>query len=268
MSIPLSFVIRGSMVAVACATLVASDAATSAARDARTVAARDAAARRPFAVGERLRYDVKVNFLHAGSAAMSVESIETVRGRPAYHTIFELSGRILFFKVRNHYESWFDTTTLSSLRMVQEIDEGRREETRKYEFYPERRVYVKNGEEKPSVAEPLDEGSFLYFLRTVPLEVGRTYRFARYYHPDRNPVVIQVLRREHIRVPAGEFDAIVVHPVIKSHGLFSEDGDAQVWIADDSTRRILQLRSRMSVGTLYLELASAEYASADYAARK
>jgi len=216
----------------------------------------------PFKVGERLEYQAKVNFLSAGKATMSVEDIVPIRGRPTYHTVFNIRGGVLFFHVDDHYESWFDTTSLVSLHHVQHIDETKYSTDKTYDFYPERRVYVRNGgPENPSVAEPLDEGSFIYFMRSVPLEVGKTYSFDRYYHPDRNPVVIYVDRKEHIKVPAGEFDAIVVKPTIKSKGLFSENGQAEVWFSDDSTRTLLRLKSKLPVGTLYLELKNAEYAA-------
>src|SRR3954465_9110544 len=61
----------------------------------------------PFKVGERLSYAAKVNFMNAGSATMSVEGIEAIRGKPTYHTIFNVHGRVLFFHVDDHYESWF-----------------------------------------------------------------------------------------------------------------------------------------------------------------
>jgi hypothetical protein len=215
----------------------------------------------PFGVGERLSYQAKVNFLNAGSASMSVEDVEPVRGHTTFHTIFDVSGHVLFFHVNDHYESWFDTTTLVSLHHTQSIDEGSRKDERTYDFYPERKVYVRNGQENPSVADPLDEGSFIYFMRTLKLEVGKTYEFNRYYHLDRNPVVIKVVRREHIQVPAGEFDAIVLQPIIKSRGLFSEGGQAEVWFADDSAHTLLRLKSKLPFGTLYLELKQAEYAS-------
>jgi hypothetical protein len=215
----------------------------------------------PFKVGEKLVYNAKVNFMNAGQASMSVEDIENVRGHATYHTIFNVKGRVLFFHVDDHYESWFDTTTLVSLHHVQHIDETRNQIDKTYDFYPERRVYVRNGEEKPSVEEPLDEGSFIYFMRSVPLEVGKTYEFNRYYQPDKNPVIIKVDRREHITVPAGEFDAIVVKPIIKSKGLFGEHGEAEVWFSDDSAHTLLRLKSKLPVGTLYLELKQAQYAS-------
>jgi hypothetical protein len=215
----------------------------------------------PFRVGEKMTYQAKLNFVNAGTATMSVEGIEAIRGRPAYHTVFDVRGRVLMFHVNNHYESWFDTASLVSLHHVQHIDESKNNTDRVYDFYPERKVYVRNGVENPSVAEPLDEGSFVYFMRSVPLEVGQTYEFNRYYHPDRNPVVIQVVRKERIKVPAGEFDAIVVKPIIKSKGLFSESGQAEVWFSDDSSRTLLKLKSKLSVGTLYLELKAAEVAN-------
>lgn len=220
-----------------------------------------AALKMPFHVGERMTYQAKVNFVNAGSATMSVEGIEAIRGKDTYHTVFDVRGHLLMFHVNDHYESWFDTTSLVSLHHVQHIDESKNSADRTYDFYPERKVYVRNGVENPSVADPLDEGSFIYFMRSVPLEVGKTYEFNRYYHLDRNPVVIQVERREHIKVPAGEFDAIVVKPIIKSKGLFSENGQAEVWFSDDSARTLLRLKSKLPFGTLYLELKQAEYAS-------
>src|SRR4051794_5893977 len=60
----------------------------------------------PFRVGERLTYAAKVNFMGAGEASMSVEDISTVRDHPTYHTIFDVKGRVLFFHVNDHYESW------------------------------------------------------------------------------------------------------------------------------------------------------------------
>lgn len=215
----------------------------------------------PFHVGEKLSYAAKVNFLSAGQASMSVEDISTVRGHPTYHTIFDVKGRVLFFHVDDHYESWFDTTTLVSLHHLQHIDETTYHNDKVYDFYPDRRVYVRNGEENPSVAEPLDEGSFLYFMRCIPLEVGKTYSFDRYYQPAKNPVIIKVDRREHIKVPAGEFDAIVLKPIIKSKGLFSVNGNAEVWFSDDSSHTLLRLKSKLPVGTLYLELKEAQIAS-------
>ncbi len=214
----------------------------------------------PYGVGERLEYDVRFGAIRAGRGSMEVKGIETIRGRPAYHTVFEVKGGIPFFRVHSVFQSWTDTASLSSLRFIQDQDEGPRERERHYEIFPDRQVYTERvageGEEQPSVANPVDDGSFLYFIRTVPLEVGQTYTFNNYFRPDRNPVVIRVLRREQVKVPAGTFDAIVIQPSIKTRGIFSEKGQAEVWLSNDDRRIMLQMKSKLSFGSLNLHLTS------------
>lgn len=211
----------------------------------------------PFAVGERLEYDVKFGFLHVGSGDMEVSGIDSVRGHAAWHTIFRVKGGTFFYHVNDRLESWMDVDNLVSLRHWQELSEGRRDRERRFEIMPERGVVLEEGKpEAPTVPLPLDDGAFLYFVRTIPLEVGATYEFNRYFRPDRNPVTIRVLRREHIKVPAGEFDAIIIQPIIKTKGIFSEGGRAEIWLSDDANRIMLQMKSKLPFGSLNLYLTS------------
>ena len=222
----------------------------------------------PFGVGERSNYEVRFGSLRVGSGSMEVVGTETVRGRDAYHTVFRVRGGTFFYKVDDRFESWIDTRSLASLRHVQDQQEGSKDRERHYEIFPERESYVEllknkgqTPEEKPSVKQPLDDGSFVYFIRTVPLTVGETYEFHRYFRPDRNPVRLRVLRRERVTVPAGTFNAIVVQPSIKTKGIFSENGQAQIWFSDDSQRVMLQMKTKLSFGSLNLYLTSHRPAS-------
>lgn len=213
----------------------------------------------PFEIGESLTYDVRFGAVKVGTGRMRVLGQEAIRGRDAWHVRFSVTGGTFFYKVNDINESWMDVQTLNSLRFVQDLSQGSRDRERRYEIYPDRAVYqelVRGTEERPSVSDPLDDGSFLYFIRTVPLVVGQAYTFNRYFRPDRNPVVIRVLRRERVKVPAGEFDAIVVQPIIKTTGIFSEGGQAEIWLSDDDKRMMLQMRSRLSFGSLNLYLRS------------
>ena len=212
----------------------------------------------PFGVGEKLEYDVKFGFVKVGNAHMEVVGLDNLRGRAVWHTAFYVRGGNFMYRVNDVYESWMDAETLSSLRFVQELEEGGKDIERRFEIYPERSIFIqttkKPQKEEASVSEPLDDGSFLYFLRTIPLDVGKTYDFNRYFRPDRNPVRIRVLRKERVKVPAGTFDAIVVQPMIKTKGIFSENGHAEVWLSDDDRHIMLQLKSKLSFGSLNLYL--------------
>lgn len=211
----------------------------------------------PFGVGERLDYEVRLSGIRVGGGFMEVSTTDSIRGREAWHTSFGIKGGLAFYRVNDRYESWFDTQSLASLRYHQQIDEGSYERENRFEIFPERRVFVDaKGVEQPTPENPLDDGSFLYFLRTIPLEVGQEYTFERYFRLDRNPVRIKVLRRERVSVPAGTFDAVVVQPIIKTKGIFSENGRAEVWLSDDEHRIMLQMKSRFSRFSLNLFLKS------------
>ncbi len=215
------------------------------------------AAHLPFGVGERADYDVRFGHVHVGSGDMEVLPMDTVRGRDAWHTVFHVSGGIPFYHVNDRYESWMDANTLSSLRFWQLIDEGNYEPKRHYEIFPDRREFVENDREaQPSVAHPLDDGSFIYFLRTIPLRVGLDTTFNDYFVADRNPVRIRVLGRDTVDVPAGRFAALVIQPIINAKGIFREGGDARIWLSDDANRIMLQMKSKLSFGSLNLYLKS------------
>ena len=211
----------------------------------------------PYGVGERLEYEVRFGKVRVGSASMEVIGVEQVRGIDAWHTVFQVRGGNFFYRVNDQFDSWIDRSTGNSLRHQQRLSEGRREVERLFEIYPERSAFIERGDTlERSVRNPLDDGSFLYFVRSIPLVVGETYSFDRYFRPDRNPVTIKVLRRERVRVPAGEFEAIVIQPIIKTTAIFSENGRAEIWLSDDTSRHMLQLKSGLSFGSINLYLRS------------
>lgn len=223
----------------------------------------------PFSTGESLAYDVKYGPLTVGSGKMDVLAVEVVNGRAAWHVRLELRAGIPGFRVVNVLESWIDTLTLSSLRYRQETNQGGKNDRREVEIFPDRGMYRetdwrqrKEGgapqeTRKPdaeTVAQPLDQASFLFFARTQPLEVGQTYSYARYYKPANNPVTLSVLRREVAKVPAGSFASIVVRPVFKSNGIFGQNGRAEVWFTDDARRLMVKMETQLAFGSVTLLL--------------
>lgn len=211
----------------------------------------------PFSVGEELRYKATFGGIPAGSAVMRVAGIDDVRGRPAYHLVFTIDGGIPFFRVHDRYDSWMDVYTLASLRHRQQISEGRYTRTTTYEIFPDRAEFQKNdGALQPSVHDPLDDGSFVYAVRAAGVRVGETVRDARYFVPDRNPVVLTGVRHDTVQVDAGRFAATVVRPSIHTNGIFSDHGDALIWFSDDESRLPVQVRSHFAKFSLTLSLRS------------
>ncbi len=217
-------------------------------------------ARVPYGVGELLEYDISFGKIHVGNGNMEVLPMDTVRGRSSWHTAFRINGGLRFvYTVHDKYEDWSDIETLASLRYRQDIDEGGYDPKRLFEIYPERKEYVevskKDAKPEESVEHPLSDASFLYFLRTIPLRVGMDTTFNDYFKSRANPIHLKVIRRDTIEVGAGRFVALVVQPRFESK-LFSDGGHAELWLSDDENRIMLQMKSKLSFGSLNLYLKS------------
>jgi hypothetical protein len=214
----------------------------------------------PFGPGERAVYRVTYGILgKRGEAVSEVTGVDMVRGRSAYVLDFRLKGGVLGMNVNDVQQSWLDVGQLYSHRFRQDLHQVRYERLRTLDFFPAERLWrrLENDETGPLATDmPLDDVSFLYWSRTLPLEVGRTYEFRRYYKDEGNPVVIRVLRRQTITVPAGTFNTIVVKPLIRTSGLFSEGGEAEVYYSDDERRLIVMVRTKFSIANMTMQLES------------
>ncbi len=216
------------------------------------------AARAPWGPGERLEYNVKLGIFSVGDGHMTLSALDTIRGRPVYHATMGIEGGIPMARVDDETHSWFDTRSLQTWRFIQDIDEVNYESFRHYEMFPDRRRWERqdNDESGPLGSSiPLDDISFVYFIRTLPLEVGKTYTLNRYFKADGNPVQVKVVRKDTRKVPAGEFRTIVVEPIIQTDGLFAEGGNAELHFSDDERRVLVYLRSEIPVvGSITLHL--------------
>lgn len=222
-----------------------------------------------FGVGESFEYVVGLGPVKAGHATLSVEARESVAGIPTHRVVLHVQAGLVFFRADDRYESWIAAGPLRSVRVEQRVEEGTRRRRDRFELdyeagcvralaWDERTGgYVPAPEERgcSSLSGPaLDEVGFLYLLRTLPVEPGRTHRFDSHFLPDGNPVLFRVLGREEVRVPAGEFETIVVAPVLPGMAIFSTDADARLYVSDDPRRLLVKVTTSTKLGTLSLHL--------------
>ena len=159
-----------------------------------------------------------------------------------------IDGGVLFARVHDVFQTWFDTRTLTSLRFIQDQNEVGSKRYRHYEMFPERGVWERRDDEEVGdlpTSLPLDDISFVYFIRTLPLEVGDVYTFNRYFKDTGNPVIVRVLRKEEKEVPAGIFKTIVVQPIIRTRGIFGQGGEAELYFSDDDRRALVYMKSNI-----------------------
>ncbi|MDB4886711.1 MAG: hypothetical protein JWN79_2149, partial [Gemmatimonadetes bacterium] len=217
-----------------------------------------APARRRIVAGERSLYELRLAGRAVGTGSLEVLGEEKVNGHSTMHTTLQVSGGWMFAKVDDRFDSWIDPVDFFSRRFVQDQRELTSRRHRDYVMSPEERTFTQadNGQRSAlSSDQPLDDISFLYYARTLPLVVGDVDTIPRYFKPGHD-VILKVLRKERVTVPAGTFETIVVQPTIMNvGGLFGQGGQAEVFFSDDAARTIVQIRSKVPiVGSLSLHL--------------
>lgn len=193
----------------------------------------------PFFAGERLTYRVRTSrFGGAGKGEMTVEGPVDLRGRPTYVLRSKIETRVGPVKAVNRSESWLDYARMTTLRFRKRERSVVSSGSESVELFPERRTWeAEDGRSGESVTDaPLDELSFIYYLRTVPLATDSTYRLDRHFDPARNPTTVRVLGREEIVTPAGRFATIAVEMRVKDPARYRGDGVIRINLTDDHCR--------------------------------
>ncbi len=211
----------------------------------------------PWTVGEKLTYSAKLGMLTLGEGTLEVAGIDTVRGVESFRLRFRLQGKNIIYSLDDVLESYVGTRDMISRRFVQDFVENKKATHRLYEIYPDSGFFREQGKPgaQPSPPDPLDDAAFFYFVRVTELEVGKKYTYNRYFRKDKNPVTIEVTKREKMELPDGrEVNCLVLHPVIDTKGLFSKRSDTRIWLTDDARRLPVQIRSKFPFGTITLRM--------------
>ena len=225
-----------------------------------TVTAGAQASELPFVVGERLQYRVSVGKLGSiGEGVMSVEGPSEIRGTSALVLRSSIQARIGLLKTTERSESWIDPTRMTALRYTKRARGPFSRADQRVELFPDdQRWEDQRGRvgESPT-NEPLDELSFIYYLRTLPLDTHTEDRVVRHYDRERNPISVRVLGRDTAHTKAGTFPTIIVEMRVKDPQRYGGEGVIRIHLSDDAYRYPVRIESTVPVlGTTVLTLES------------
>lgn len=205
----------------------------------------------PFCVGEHLEYRVQVSRVRAsGRGVMSVEGPVELRGSQTYHLRFDFKAGLGPFKASDRTESWLDPQRMAVLRFRKREQHPLSSAKQEVELYPdEQRWEGLQGATGDSPTNlPLDELSFIYFIRTLPLAPDSVYEFDRHFQRDRNPITIRVLGRETVTTGLGDLPTILVEMRVRDPERYGEkDGVIRMHFTDDRRRLPARIESDIPV---------------------
>jgi len=193
----------------------------------------------PFAVGERLVYRVRLSALGTvGSSVMWIEGPVDVRGVPTLLLRSSFEARKGFIRASGTSESWYDAIGGMALRFEKRETRPFNTQHERVEMFPaiQRWESMAGVSGESSTAMPLDELSFIYYIRTLDFCADSTYSINRHYDVAKNPVLIRALRREIITTVAGTFPTVVVEMRVRDASRFKDGGIITLFLSDDARR--------------------------------
>ena len=214
---------------------------------------------RSFGVGERLEFSVGYGVIKAGTAVMEIPEITRIDGRKCYHIVSTARSNkffSVFFKVDDRVESFMDVYGLYSLRYDKHLREGKFRADVSMVFDQVNNLAIYNaGKDTFEVAPYVqDVLSAFYFVRTQTLTVGKSLFVDNHTDKKNYPLEVKVLRRERVKVEAGEFDCLVVEPILQTPGIFEQKGSLTVWLTDDEKKMPVLMKSKVVIGSISTEL--------------
>jgi Protein of unknown function (DUF3108) len=206
----------------------------------------------PFAVGETLEYEATLGYFPIGTASTSVSRMAQERGAEAFVFAMVGQGGPPGLAVRYELTSWARSTRFASLRFHRKTVQGSRVEEQRYQIVPDSSRYRQEGMEQDWAApqDALDELAFLYYLRTIPLEVGRSYSIPRYFKSGYNPIQVRVTGRQTLALYDGSNVPCLVLEVS------ARGSTASLRLTDDSRRLPVQLVLPLPYGSVTLDLSA------------
>ena len=207
--------------------------------------------------GETLRYDMSWGIFSGGVMTITTSEPLPFQDRSAYKIeLSAISNDFIsrFFVVRESITSWIDADSFQSLRYEKHSVEGRRVEDERIDFDLAARSAWREGRAVAFDPPVFDSLSSVFYLRTRALTPGEPVELEVVSGKHAYRLAVDVLPRELVHTPAGDFWAQKIHPKMKGEGLLKKGGDLWLWLALDSRRTPVVIRSKLNFGTLTARL--------------
>ncbi len=223
-----------------------------------------------FMDGEKLTFNVKYGIVNAAEATLEART-SVYQGTPVWylttnartHNFFDK-----FFKIRDRVESWWDKESLLPYKFSKNLQEGRYRQHRVHIYDHARRrttyqrwSFRENRFENSEMDMPIDAQDILsafYYVRSQPLQVGKSVMVNITADGRNMPTEVLVHRKEKVKSIFGEVECLVIEPKLKGEALFKQTGNILIWVTNDAFKIPVKLESKISFGSFTATLVSAQ----------
>jgi hypothetical protein len=218
-----------------------------------------------FLEGSNFTYAVEWHFFTAGTATIHVE---TAGAEKHVVATADSAGVVnMLYTVRDQFQSAVDPKTFCSLSISKHAEEGSHKRQTEIRFdYGRRKSVLEEKNLKTNASKTVENDipgcvtdvvTGFYYLGSLPLAPGNVYLFPV---NDGNKTAIvraEVEGKEAVKTPSGAYSTIRVRVEAMSGALRSK-GALWIWYAEHERHTPVQMRAKMSWGTLMFRLQKIE----------
>lgn len=226
-----------------------------------------------FQEGEWFKFRMSYSgWLKAGEATLNIKK-KTLNGKSVYHVIGKgkTTGLInAFFKVRDRYESYFDTRNGLPYKFIRKIDEGGHTKDIEIDFnHATKKALVHNKKHNKKNTVDIHENvqdmvSAFYYLRnnydTEKIKVGDVVKLSMFFDEENYPFRLKYLGKETIKVNVNgnkvRVKTLKFRPYVMAGRVFKEEESLTLWVSADDNKIPLKIKADLAVGSLRADLES------------
>jgi len=216
-----------------------------------------------FNAGENISYIVYYSalgmYVNAGNANFTT-TLEKLNNKPVYHSVGTGQSNSKYdwiFKVRDRYETYFDTATLQPYKFIRNIEEGGYKKYENVTFNQTANTAITtNGVFKvPNCIQ--DVLSSIYYARNIDFskyKEGDKIPFSMFLDNEVYNLYIRYLGHETLKTKYGRFRTIKFRPLLVKGTIFEGGEKMTVWVSDDFNRVPVRIESPIVVGSIKVDL--------------
>ena len=217
----------------------------------------------PFAVGERLTYDVSwADFVVAGELTLETKERREFDGVDGYHVTAQAQSvglvSAVVYKVNDLYEAFIDANTLQPFRTVKSSRHGKKREQSSMTLDQQNRTAKLNdGRTLPIPVNTYDVASMFYAVRAMDLTPAKSRTFTLIEDGKLYDIKAEVEGRETISVRGTKYDVARISTKTVRTGATRDPYQLKFYVTNDARRLVVMMTAEPSWGQVRMELTSA-----------
>ncbi len=222
--------------------------------------------------GEKMEYRVRYGLINAAEAVMQIDNrIHWMNKRPCYKV--DIYGKTVGFfdmimTVNDNWGSYIDTASVLPQRFYRYIEEGKYRKKEIVDFLHHEdsaqvhRLDKHTGKLQEKVKFPIPDNvqdmvSGYYYIRTMDfsgLNKDEEFRVTGFFDDTTYHLNVKFLGREKLKTKIGEFNTIVISPIVPPNSLFRGKNPVKAWLSDDRRKIPLRIKAELLIGSVEIDI--------------